>query len=64
MRDLMAPRERVRRVLRRRGPQSMDEIAEALALPLATVRPIVWALSRDRQVQRKQTFELVREPQK
>lgn len=55
-------RERVRRVLRRRGPLSMEAIAEALQLDIETVRPAVWEMRREGQVERSQTFTLVREP--
>lgn len=58
----MAPRERIRRVLRRRGPLTMEQIAEATGVDVGKVRPIVWALRKEGQVARSQTFTLVREP--
>lgn len=60
--SLMAPRERVRRALRRRGALTMEQIADALGLSVDEVRPVVWELTRERQVERSQTFSLVREP--
>ena len=62
MRGLLAPRERVRRALRRRGALTMEQIAEVLGVDVAEIRPVVYELRREGQVERAQTFALVREP--
>lgn len=58
----MTTRDRVRRVLRRKGTMSMEQIAEALQLPIDEVRPAIYEMRREGQVERSQTFTLVREP--
>ena len=59
---LMAPRERVRRALRRHGALTMEGIAEATGLDIDAVRPVVYEMRREEQIVREQTFSLVREP--
>lgn len=58
----MAPRERVRRALRRHGALTMEGIARATGLGIETVRPVVYEMRREKQIVRQQTFALVREP--